>query len=114
IDSLDHAITLIGNRGLESVLVDLLDDLTMFESKLDNTSAVTELGALLVVLVTEWLRRFKTSASVCHQRRQTKPRAGQARVRCTLDGAQRIGARNARLRCARARAKCCVAAYARA
>src|SRR5450432_4583943 len=36
INSLDHAITLIGNRGLESVLFDLLEDLTMFKSKLDN------------------------------------------------------------------------------
>jgi hypothetical protein len=37
INSLDHAITLIGNRGLESVLFDLLEDLTMFKSKLENT-----------------------------------------------------------------------------
>lgn len=36
ISSLDHAITLIGNRGLESVLFDLLEDLTMFKSTLDN------------------------------------------------------------------------------
>jgi hypothetical protein len=36
INSLDHAITLIGNRGLESTLFDLLEDLTMFKSKLDN------------------------------------------------------------------------------
>lgn len=36
INSLDHAITLIGNRGLESVLFDLLEDLTMFKSKLEN------------------------------------------------------------------------------
>ena len=36
ISSLDHAITLIGNRGLESELFDLLEDLTMLKSKLDN------------------------------------------------------------------------------
>ena len=36
INSIDHAITLIGNRGLESVLFDLLEDLTMLKSKLDN------------------------------------------------------------------------------
>jgi hypothetical protein len=36
INSLDHAITLIGNRGLESELFDLLEDLTMLKSKLDN------------------------------------------------------------------------------
>lgn len=36
INSLDHAINLIGNRGLESVLFDLLEDLTMLKSKLDN------------------------------------------------------------------------------
>jgi hypothetical protein len=36
INSLDHAITLIGNRGLETVLFDLLEDLTMFKSKLDD------------------------------------------------------------------------------
>lgn len=36
INSLDHAITLIGNRGLESELLDLLEDLTMCKSKLDN------------------------------------------------------------------------------
>jgi hypothetical protein len=37
INSLDHAINLIGNRGLESVLFDLLEDLTMLKSKLDET-----------------------------------------------------------------------------
>jgi hypothetical protein len=37
INSLDHAINLIGNRGLESELLDLLEDLTMLKSKLDNT-----------------------------------------------------------------------------
>lgn len=37
ISSLDHAINLIGNRGLESELFDLLEDLTMLKSKLDNT-----------------------------------------------------------------------------
>ncbi len=37
INSLDHAINLIGNRGLESELFDLLEDLTMLKSKLDNT-----------------------------------------------------------------------------
>ena len=36
INSLDHAINLIGNRGLESELFDLLEDLTMLKSKLDN------------------------------------------------------------------------------
>ena len=36
INSLDHAITLIGNRGLESALFDLLEDLTLFKSKLDD------------------------------------------------------------------------------
>jgi hypothetical protein len=36
INSLDHALNLIGNRGLESELFDLLEDLTMFKSKLDN------------------------------------------------------------------------------
>jgi len=36
INSLDHAITLIGNRGLETVLFELLEDLTMFKSKLDD------------------------------------------------------------------------------
>ena len=36
INSLDHAITLIGNRGLETVLFDLLEDLTMFKSKMDE------------------------------------------------------------------------------
>jgi hypothetical protein len=36
INSVDHAITLIGNRGLESELFDLLEDLTMLKSKLDN------------------------------------------------------------------------------
>lgn len=37
VSSLDHAINLIGNRGLESELFDLLEDLTMLKSKLDNT-----------------------------------------------------------------------------
>jgi len=37
INSVDHAITLIGNRGLESELFDLLEDLTVLKSKLDNT-----------------------------------------------------------------------------
>lgn len=37
VNSLDHAINLIGNRGLESVLFDLLEDLTMLKSKLDET-----------------------------------------------------------------------------
>ena len=37
ISSLDHAIRLIGNRGLESELFDLLEDLTVLKSKLDNT-----------------------------------------------------------------------------
>ncbi len=37
INSLEHAINLIGNRGLESELFDLLEDLTMLKSKLDNT-----------------------------------------------------------------------------
>jgi len=36
INSLDHAINLIGNRGLESELFDLLEDLTMLKSKLDD------------------------------------------------------------------------------
>jgi hypothetical protein len=36
INSLEHAITLIGNRGLESELFDLLEDLTVLKSKLDN------------------------------------------------------------------------------
>ena len=36
VNSLDHAITLIGNRGLESELFDLLEDLTMLKSNLDN------------------------------------------------------------------------------
>jgi len=36
INSLDHAINLIGNRGLESELFDLLEDLTMLKSKLEN------------------------------------------------------------------------------
>ena len=36
INSLDHAINLIGNRGLESALFDLLEDLTMLKSKLDD------------------------------------------------------------------------------
>jgi len=34
--SLEHAINLIGNRGLESELFDLLEDLTMLKSKLDH------------------------------------------------------------------------------
>ena len=37
INSIDHAINLIGNRGLESELFDLLEDLTMLKSKLENT-----------------------------------------------------------------------------
>jgi hypothetical protein len=37
INNIEHAITLIGNRGLESELFDLLEDLTMLKSKLDNT-----------------------------------------------------------------------------
>ena len=37
INSLDHAINLIGNRGIESELFDLLEDLTMLKSKLDDT-----------------------------------------------------------------------------
>ena len=37
INSLNHAINLIGNRGLESELFDLLEDLTMLKSKLENT-----------------------------------------------------------------------------
>jgi len=36
INSLDHAITLIGNRGLESELFDLLEDLTVMQSKLEH------------------------------------------------------------------------------
>jgi hypothetical protein len=36
INSLDHAINLIGNRGLESELFDLLEDLTVLKSKLEN------------------------------------------------------------------------------
>lgn len=36
IASVDHAIRLIGNRGLESELFDLLEDLTVLKSKLDN------------------------------------------------------------------------------
>jgi hypothetical protein len=36
INSLEHAITLIGNRGLEAELLDLLEDLTIAKSKLDN------------------------------------------------------------------------------
>jgi hypothetical protein len=37
INNIEHAITLIGNRGLESELFDLLEDLTLLKSKLDNT-----------------------------------------------------------------------------
>jgi len=37
IHSIDHAINLIGNRGLESELLDLLEDLTMLKSKLEDT-----------------------------------------------------------------------------
>jgi hypothetical protein len=36
INSLDHAIALIGNRGLEAELLDLLEDLTIAKSKLEN------------------------------------------------------------------------------
>lgn len=35
ISSIDHAINLIGNRGLESELLNLLEDLTIQKSKLD-------------------------------------------------------------------------------
>ena len=37
INSLDHAINLIGNRGLESELFDLLEDLTVLKSRLEDT-----------------------------------------------------------------------------
>jgi hypothetical protein len=37
ITSLQHAIALIGNRGLEAELLDLLEDLTIAKSKLENT-----------------------------------------------------------------------------
>jgi len=36
INSLDTRLHVIGNRGLETVLFELLEDLTMFKSKLDN------------------------------------------------------------------------------
>ena len=36
INSLEHAIALIGNRGLEAELLDLLEDLTIAKSKLDD------------------------------------------------------------------------------
>ncbi len=36
IQNIDHAISLIGNRGLESELFDLLEDLTVLKSKLEN------------------------------------------------------------------------------
>lgn len=37
INSVEHAIALIGNRGLEAELLDLLEDLTIAKSKLDNS-----------------------------------------------------------------------------
>lgn len=37
ITSLQHAIALIGNRGLEAELLDLLEDLTIAKSKLEDT-----------------------------------------------------------------------------
>ncbi|HEY2405613.1 MAG TPA: hypothetical protein VGI10_06410 [Polyangiaceae bacterium] len=36
INSLDHAIRLIGNRGLEGVLLELLEDLTIAKSQMDS------------------------------------------------------------------------------
>lgn len=36
IDSLNAALTLIGNRGLEAVLLEFLEDLTIFKGELDD------------------------------------------------------------------------------
>jgi hypothetical protein len=36
VNSLEHAIALIGNRGLEAELLDLLEDLTIAKSKLES------------------------------------------------------------------------------
>jgi HD-like signal output (HDOD) protein len=45
IDSLGAALTLIGNRGLETVLLQFLEDLTMYKGQLDAAKEESQSGS---------------------------------------------------------------------